>query len=236
MKFIVLPIGCLCLATGGLVANALTIPSSTDLWDVSQSITILNGSPTYSDSTYSGFDLSNMFGGTSGSGPGAPFDTVIFADSFPSGFTHFVEWQTTAPVSVNSFRLFATGDGPSFNNQRDFDRFTLLAKSPGSTTYNVLLYSFTPTHPYSYLDPVSYLTIEANIPTYVGSDFRAEFVSRGGVNDGPRVIELDAFSSRFPASGVPDASSSLGLLAVSFGILTASRMVSRRTATCEPRR
>jgi len=55
--------------------------------------------------------------------------SCIFNDGQPAGFVHYVEWQTATPVTVGGFVLFAEGDGPASNNQREFEQFVLKAKS-----------------------------------------------------------------------------------------------------------
>jgi hypothetical protein len=147
-----------------------------------------------------------MFGGTFSVNESG--DT-LFSDGKPEGFTHFIEWQTAAPVTLRSFRLFAVGDGPFYNNQREFAQFTLKTKPVGSSEYTVL-YSFTPTHSYTFVDQSNSELIEADVPAVTAQLFRAEFVQYNGDRgfDGPRVLELDGFETSigsvpacFPAPG-----------------------------------
>ena len=130
-----------------------------------------------------------MFGGT--------FDNyapergaIVFTDNAPSGFVHYVEWRTTLPVTVHSFALYAAND--AINDNREFATFRLLAKSPGSSTFDLTLYVFSPTHPYTYLNPTTRLLAFADIATTTAQEFRAEFLNLNG-RPAPRILELDAF-------------------------------------------
>lgn len=163
-------------------------PSFADLWDVhsgnaitaSSDYHLLAGSP------------QGMFGGTSLAPQG---DWTYFADNMPTGTVHYVEWTTPVPVSVRTIRLFAHGDA-GLNNGREFNSVTVRAKSPGSTTFDLPLITFTPTHPYTFLD--NELIIDTEIKPVVASAFRAEFLqyTAGYGFDGPRLVELDAFDTR----------------------------------------
>jgi hypothetical protein len=170
-----------------LVSAAQYLPTTNDVWDLRQGVTItanslLNG----------GFDARDIFGGAYSATE--PSDTV-FSDGQPAGFVHFIEWQTPAPVAIGSFVVFAVGDGPAYLNEREFAQFVLKAKSAGAADFDLTLFSFTPTHPYDFVDPANQALIAAEIAPVVAQYFRAEFVqyasSRGF--DGPRVLELDAF-------------------------------------------
>src|SRR5213595_2585238 len=86
-----------------------TTPSTNDLWDISQGVTITTNSPF--DAALGGpnpYDARDMFGGM--------FDNytlergqVVFDDNVPADFMQFVEWRTAAPVKIRSFNLFASG-------------------------------------------------------------------------------------------------------------------------------
>jgi sugar lactone lactonase YvrE len=176
-------------------------PATNDVWDISQGVSV-----TATSGLYPGSDARDMFGGNLASlEPG----NTLFTDGKPDGFVHDVEWQTLTPVTIRSFRLFAVGDGPEFNNEREFARFTLKAKSPGSSIYDLVLYSFTPSHPYPYVDATNYEVLEANLPGITAQSFRAEFVQFNGQRgfDGPRIIELDGFAQPLPTinDGIPDS-------------------------------
>jgi hypothetical protein len=99
------------------------------------------------------------------------------------------------PVTLKSLRLFGHGDS-WMNNQREFDRFTLKAKSPGSSTFDVVVTTFTPGHPYTFLD--TDLILDTEVTPVQASAFRAEFLqyTAGFGLDGPRIVELDGFATQ----------------------------------------
>lgn len=175
-----------------VVALSPTAPSADDLWDVSRGTVVTTSSGVYPEQNGPG-----LFGG--GGFYAEPGDTV-FTDDKPEGFTHYIEWKTLAPVTVSTVRLFAGGDGAIYNNEREFTSFTLKTKSPGSSTFDVTVFTFTPQHPYDMLDPVTSLILDTNFPAFTAQEFRGEFVQYNGHRgfDGPRVIEMDAFG---PSSG-----------------------------------
>ena len=177
------------------LASAAVVPSYNDLWDISQGSAV-----TATSGLDAGIDGRDMFGGTFS--PAEPGDTV-FADGQPSGFVHYVEWQTAVPVNVNSFALFAAGDGPGANNEREFAQFVLKAKSsPLATNYDLTLYTLVVTnHPYNFVDPANLALVATNITPVTAQYFRAEFTqyTSGTGSDGPRVIELDGFGTNAPS-------------------------------------
>jgi hypothetical protein len=179
-------------------------PSTNDLWDISQGSVVTGTSGV--NAPFS--DIRDMFGGQfSEEEPG----NTVFADGKPVGFVHYVEWQTTAPVTVGSFVLFASGDGAGapFPTQREFAQFALKAKSsPAATNYDLTLYTLVVTnHPYTFLDPAHYALVAPNITPVTAQYFRAEFTQYDAGNgyDGPRIVELDGFG---PSPQVCDASPS----------------------------
>ncbi len=163
-------------------------PSSSDIWDVNRGSVI-----TRSSGDRAGFDPRDAFGGNFSTLEPAQF---VFRDDRAEGFVHFLEWQTPAPVLLQSFRLFAAGDGPIYNNEREFARFTLKAKSSPASDYDVTLFNFIPAHPYTFQEVATSLLVAANVNPTLAQFFRAEFVQFNGQRgfDGPRIIELDGFS------------------------------------------
>lgn len=176
-------------------------PVSTDLWDVAQGAVVTATTELHpAAGTPAGF-LGFL---------GQALDEsawTYFTDGLPSGTVHSLEWQTSSNVTVGQVRLYAVGDySPGFNNGREFAQLTLKAKSPGSSTYDLTLLTFTPTHPYTFIDPDNYLMLDATLPAAVtASSFRAEFLQydAGNGSDGPRIIELDAFAPATPPSDPP---------------------------------
>jgi hypothetical protein len=164
------------------------VQSTVDVWDVNAGATITAHTPLYPQIG----SIEGMFGGNP-----HPFEgfQTYFADNMPTGTVHAVEWTTANPVVVNAVRLFAFGD-PFLNNSREFDKVTLKAKSAGSSTFNITIGTFTPTHPYTFQDNA--LILDTRVTPVSASAFRAEFLqyTAGFGFDGPRIVELDAFEGR----------------------------------------
>jgi hypothetical protein len=162
-------------------------PSAFDLWDSQSGVTISGGSEYGSAGGPYG-----MFGAV------GEFSITYFADNQPVGTVHFVEWTTSEPVLVNTVRLFAHGDGADFAHSHEFDSITLKAKSPGSATFDILVGTFAPSHPYTLLDATTSALLDTEIAPVVATAFRAEFeqFTAGFGLDGPRIVELDAFTTR----------------------------------------
>lgn len=163
-----------------------------NLWAIDQGITIVNHSPLFPD-----FSIQDMFGAAQSRRESG---TTVFADEGGPNFVHFVEWRTEKPVTIRSLNLFAAGDGLEYYHEREFAAFTLKAKSPGSAEYDKTLISYQPTHPYEYFDAQKLLLIRTNIAPVTAREFRAEFkqYNAGRGYDGPRILELAAFSTLVP--------------------------------------
>jgi serine/threonine protein kinase len=173
------------------------IPTTNNLWDVSQGSTVTRSSGIREPIS----DMRDMFG--------AKFSSVepgntVFADGRPAGFVHSIEWQTPAPVTMDSFALFASGDGPAqiLPAQREFSRFVLKAKSSArAEDYDLTLYTLVITnHPYDFQDADTSGLLAARIKPVTAQFFRAEFTQyEAGRNyDGPRVIGLEGFGPSLP--------------------------------------
>ena len=184
----------------GVTAHGGWSPVTNDLWDVSQGIVVTASAPMngcYLNPAFP-FDVRDIFGGHLSAPCNEPAGRAIFADGYAAGFVHFVEWRTPTPVAVRSFNLFAGGDGGG-NTAREFASFRLLAKSSGSSVFDLELYSMTPTHPYTYVGGSQYLVVSTDITPVTSQEFRAEFVNRtDALPSGPRIIELDGFSDFLP--------------------------------------
>ena len=171
------------------------LPSTNDLWDISQGSVVTGTSGAHVP--YS--DIRDMFGGTfSETEPGR----TVFEDGEPAGFVHYVEWQTPTPVTVNSFNLFASGDGPQapFPTQREFAQFVLKAKSnPLATNYDLTLYTLVVTnHPYVFVDPVNAALVAANITPVTAQYFRAEFTQYNAGNNLMTGLALSSWTDLGP--------------------------------------
>jgi hypothetical protein len=163
--------------------------STDDLWDLSEGAVV-----TGSSAISGGFDARDIFGGVFGT---IDDGQCIFLDNQAPDFVHYIEWQTPTDVTVGRFVLFAEGDGPASNNQREFAQFVLRAKSsPGAPDYDLTLFTYdVPDHPYAYVDPTNRIVLYTNFTPVTAASFRAEFVQRttGGFFDAPRIWELDGY-------------------------------------------
>ncbi len=175
--------------------------SKMDLWDVSEGNQVTANSPVHQ----LGFDIRQIFGFVpTGS---AETNSLVFADGQNPGFEHFVEWKTPVPISLRSFlMLFAHDPGESGAERRGLSRFTLLAKSGKGGNFDTKIFELFPSDPYADtpVPPESTLheadsnelRLCVEVAEIQAQEFRAEFVQSGvPVFGGPRVIELDGFST-----------------------------------------
>lgn len=168
--------------------------SQTDLWDISQGVTVTNSS-----GVRNGADGRDMFGGNFGS---TEIGNVLFIDSESDGFVHFIEWQTPVPVTTQSFNLIAGHDHNSL--QRSFREFRLYGFDPNTSSYQ-LLYTLIPPLPYGEGNFSNLLFGCGNVPALTTDRFRAEFVQNGNFSSpGPRIMELDG-------SGLPITAASVSI-------------------------
>ena len=163
--------------------------STDDLRDLKQGAVV-----TGSSAITSGFDARDILGGLFGT---VDDGQCIFLDNQGTGFVHYIEWQTAAPVTVGGFALFAEGDGPASNNQREFEQFVLRAKSsPGAAGYDLTLFTYDVAgHPYEFVDPTNRIVMLTNFTPVTAASFRAEFVQHtsGTGFEAPRIWELDGY-------------------------------------------
>jgi len=174
---------------------------SNDLWDISRGTIVVRSSPSATQNAYAPEDI---FGGNLKPHSPEPGD-FIFADGFPASHIGFVEWRTLAPVTIDHYELYSAGDGAQFGNQREFARFRLLAKSPGSQDFDLVLSDVSPSHPFNHPFGVTGLALSETIPAVTAQDFRAEFTPYAtNYYNGVRVMELDGFgpSQPWPEAGV----------------------------------
>ncbi len=188
-------------------ARALST-SSDDLWDVSQGTVVTGNSDLHHIS-----NPANMFGNSIPDYQYHEGENTIFVDGKPTGFVHWIEWETLNPVSINSFNLVASHD-PTNTAYRAISTFNLYSWSGG---FWDLIYSYDASNPYgggeTYTED-NFLELYDTFSTVIAQDFRAEFVqysdAGGGLASGPRIHELDGYYT------VPEPCSvilmSLGLL------------------------
>ena len=201
------------LSSGWLVAGVFSLhlsaqvprPVTTDLWDVSRGTVVTDSSPVLSIS-----DARNLLGFVVES---SEVSSLLFADGFPPGTLHFVEWQTPLSNTLRSFTLHAAHDQAPFDaNRRGFTRFTLLAKNPETDDFDIQLFEIFPALLYEDTvvppdilfdaDRPNNLRLCVNLSPIQSQEFRAEFVQWGPICcfSGPRVYEIDGFDTLCPGS------------------------------------
>lgn len=158
-----------------------------DLWDVSRGSLLTAASGFGSGDDEEG---ENIFGGAFPSPePGAAF----FQDTQPDGFAHYVEWETTGAIAPRSYYLRASHDQGIL--RRVFRTFRLFGYDDNTASFE-LLYEYDPPLPYGGGPDDNLLSVCFDVPALTTSRYRAEFVQEGqGTFYGPRVIELDAFTT-----------------------------------------
>ncbi|MFC1823268.1 PEP-CTERM sorting domain-containing protein [Thermodesulfobacteriota bacterium] len=187
-------------ALSGLV-YALPV-SDSDLWQ--------NAAVTYYSSQHSVGPMSNLFDGNEG-GYGYETGNALFADGFTAGTVHRVEWSTATAITMRSFNLIAYHDFDTRDiNDRGFSDFSLSYHN-GSSWVQAFTWAYSnPNGDFHYgggpsyqfnPDPHdmarSYLELTENLSsTITAQNFRAEFTQYN--TGGPRIIEMDAYSSAQP--------------------------------------
>jgi hypothetical protein len=172
-----------CIAVGTVAGpvRAAEPPATGDLFDVARGATVT------SDSGVNSSIIESLFGAT---GVG-PEPTAVFFNDAPAGTVHFVEWSTSAPITLSGFNLHAAGDVPGSPEKRAFEHFRLQAKV-GEAFQTI--YDADVTVPYAFLDGQSSLVVSSSVATTTAQEFRAELTQHlEGQFYGPRVIELDGF-------------------------------------------
>jgi hypothetical protein len=159
------------------------------VWDVARSIRIVSHSP-----LYPGCRPEDLFGSLLSSVGTPETGSAIFDDSQPDGFVHFIEWETSTPVTVRSFGIIGGHETALNGFIRAFRGFRLYAQRERDTGYSLLHDERVPV-PYGSGYCGSLLVRFWNLPTAVTAHrFRVEFVQNGsGTYHGARVVELYGF-------------------------------------------
>lgn len=171
-----------------------SVKSPFGLWDIGQGIRILLDSGL--EKGQGTFRAEDLFGGNISSNSLAETGSIIFQDSQPDGFTHFIEWETPTPVTVRSFGLIASHEPAIFGFQRAFRSFKLYGRRDASERFT-LIYSENIPVPYGQGPFSCMLYLFRNLETPRSArQFRAEFVQNGqGSRHGPQAIELYGFGA-----------------------------------------
>jgi energy-coupling factor transporter ATP-binding protein EcfA2 len=178
------------------LGNALIIPPNSirrlDLFDVAQSTVT---------STSGARAAANMFGAEPGSpdlGMSDDSSVAFFEDGKPADYAHWIEWQTSGAVRIESVGLFARHDSidVGYEFRRAFRQFKLYAKTQSGWTE---IADFTPTLPYGGGEKRTALAVCVAVTPITATEFRAEFVQAVdifGRFSAPRIVALDGNSSK----------------------------------------
>jgi hypothetical protein len=165
-----------------------------DLWNGTRGAQVTGASGFLSGNDTQGPD---MFGAADSSPePGI----TLFRDDESMGFDHWVEWEVPAAVTIRSLHLRAGHDWPG--TSRSFDRFRLLAYDDQAGSFE-LLSETEHAVPYGGGSVGNEISLCINVPERTATRFRAEFrQATGGAWPGPRIYELDGFTTPIPALSV----------------------------------
>lgn len=172
-----------------LVEGSPPDESPPSVWDVARGIRIVSHSP-----LYPGCRPEDLFGSLLSSVGTPETGSAIFDDSQPDGFVHFIEWETSTPVTVRSFGVIGAHETALLGFIRAFRGFRLYAQREGDTGYS-LLYDETVPVPYGSGFCGSLLVRFRNLQSAVTARrFRVEFIQNGsGTYHGARAVELYGF-------------------------------------------
>ncbi len=183
------------ILVSGIYGTVQATPiSSTDLWDISNGVVIDDTSGVLNYRSDFKSDIRDMFGGSYAVSEAT---NSLFKDyispgmtggSVPSGYTHFVEWHTTADVTVRSFILHAQNEGISRRAFNNFELFTGDGSGTWSSVYNSGTVSY---------DSFTEFAVNLAAPV-VAQYFKMEFIQAPWSDPravGPRIRELDGFDT-----------------------------------------
>jgi hypothetical protein len=174
---------------GSLFATPVIVVSGVrnldnDAFFPTSSVTILGSSPVQNG------DAINLFGGMSG----VEGDDALFFNA-AVGTTYFVNWQTSAPVELSSYRITLSDDSPGTGNARAISELRLYSSPDAAFTSPVLLSTATISSPYTGAYGASNIAVYDSFPSVTAQFFRLEFVNASMF--GPRIVEVDGNAS-FP--------------------------------------
>lgn len=179
-----------------LPAHAQSLPSTSDLFDISQGAQVIKSTP-----IKSGYSPTNMLGTESAFG--TPFrDVTDFVGDPNPDYIHSIDWHTATPIALEKVAIFAQHD--PVTNQRAFSRMTLFVREPSGAFREFL--TIEPALPYEGGAGGNELVHEADIADVSGQHFRAEMTQAvsGPFLPGPRITEIDGFGQALPPIVVPE--------------------------------
>lgn len=181
--------------------SVFALPASpSDLWDIDTGSAVTNNSAVITGSSYWSSSIDRMFGAVI-AGTAEPSST-LFTDS-PVGDRHWVEWQTSAAITLRSFNLVAAHDNSDDNRDITWRGFTdfYLYTGDGLSWTEIYHYATDPDGDLhygggvTYTDP-DYLELAVDVTPVLSQNFRAEFVyGPEYVLKGSRIIELDGYDT-----------------------------------------
>lgn len=174
------------IADETVASSASAFVRPVNLWSVDRGIEV-----TATSGLRSGYRGVEIFEGRTVAAEPA---SLVFQDSKPDGFTHFIEWKIPTLASVQSFGLLASHEGGNVKFQRAFREFRILAWDEASARFK-LLHNELVTVPYGHGFYSDGMLCFRNLATPVAAQrFRLEVVQHGsGSWNGPRLIELYGF-------------------------------------------
>ncbi len=186
--------------------DAIGVKNGQQLWEP-ENIAIADHNATDWRAGY--YNIENAFQ-PAGYVPDSNYISALFWDLIPDsgeGTVDSVEWKTRSNVQVTAFQLVATHDpfGATPSYGRAMNHFKLWAKSPGSSTFDVLIYDSddhdkTIAPPYNGSPDANTLNRYVTLATPITAcEFRAEFTRYAST--GVRVGELNAFGYILPTLG-----------------------------------
>ena len=179
-------------ATNWVESPASGGAESPSVWDISHGTRVLatsgleQGQGTWHPEDVFGTRLSRVISGETGS--------IVFDNSHPDGFTHFIEWESPQLVRLSSFGFVAGHDSSDGGFQRAIRTFRLYARATEADQFK-LIYGEELSVPYGIGYRFDMLLLFRNLDAPVTArQFRAEFVQNGvGPWHGPRAMQLYGF-------------------------------------------
>lgn len=171
--------------------DAVSGETPSSVWNVTRGTRVISSSE-----LYPGCRPEDLFGGRLSSVGTPETGSAIFSDSAPDGFVHFIEWETSSPVTLQSFGLIGAHETAFNGYLRAFRGFRLLARRDGDEQFALLHDECVPV-PYGSGYCGSLLVRFRNLQKPVTArSFRVEFIQNGtGTYHGARAIELFGFDA-----------------------------------------